>query len=101
MVQDEGAEMMIASHNQVSIERAVALVQRHGMDPSASGIFFGQLLGMADHLTFVLGQNGFRVPSDLFTTTALVPSKSVTVSRVSFYSNVLPRQALSPEHLSP
>ena len=52
---------MIASHNQVSIEKAVALVQQHGMDPTNSGIFFGQLLGMADHLTLVLGGNGYRV----------------------------------------
>lgn len=52
---------MIASHNQVSIEKAVALVQRHGMNPTASGVFFGQLLGMADHLTLVLGGNGYRV----------------------------------------
>ena len=60
-VQSEGAEVMIASHNQVSVEQAVALMQQQGMDPSASGVFFGQLLGMADHLTFILGQNGFRV----------------------------------------
>ena len=60
-VRDEGAEVMIASHNQVSIEKAVALVQQHGMNPTASGVFFGQLLGMADHLTLVLGGNGYRV----------------------------------------
>lgn len=60
-VRDQGAEVMIASHNQPSIEQAVASMQQQGMDPTASGVFFGQLLGMADHLTFMLGQNGYRV----------------------------------------
>ena len=29
--------------------------------PSLTGVSFGQLLGMSDHLSFPLGQNGFRV----------------------------------------
>jgi len=58
---DEGAEVMIASHNQKSIERAVSLMHELGVEPQQSGIYFGQLLGMADHLTFILGRNGYRV----------------------------------------
>jgi proline dehydrogenase len=59
LVRDEGAEMMVASHNQRSIEAAVAGMEKEGLPPS-SPVSFGQLLGMADHLTFLLGRNGFR-----------------------------------------
>ena len=31
-----------------------------GMEPEKCGVYFGQLLGMADPLTFVLGANGYR-----------------------------------------
>ena len=61
MCHDESAEVMIASHNQKSIERAVSLMHELGVEPQKSGIYFGQLLGMADHLTFILGRNGYRV----------------------------------------
>lgn len=60
MCHDESAEVMIASHNQKSIERAVSLMHELGVEPQKSGIYFGQLLGMADHLTFILGRNGYR-----------------------------------------
>ena len=63
MCHDEGAEVMIATHNQKSIERAVSLMHELNVEPVKSGIYFGQLLGMADHLTFILGRNGFRVRS--------------------------------------
>lgn len=57
----DGFEVMIASHNQASLERAVALMHDKGLDQRSVGIYFGQLLGMADPLTFVLGANGYRV----------------------------------------
>lgn len=53
------SEVMVASHNQPSIERAVGLMAQLGLEPR-SGVSFGQLLGMADHLTFVLGGNGYQ-----------------------------------------
>ena len=56
---------MIASHNQKSIERAVSLMHEIGVEPSQSGIYFGQLLGMADHLSFILGRNSYRVSAAL------------------------------------
>lgn len=62
---EEGAEVMIASHNQKSIERAVSLMHELGVEPQQSGIYFGQLLGMADHLTFILGRNGYRVSAPI------------------------------------
>ncbi|KAL3130948.1 hypothetical protein ABBQ38_000271 [Trebouxia sp. C0009 RCD-2024] len=60
MSRDEDAEVMIATHNQKSIERAVSLMHELEVQPQKSGVYFGQLLGMADHLTFILGRNGFR-----------------------------------------
>jgi len=61
-VTSEGAEVMVATHNQGSIEHTVRLMSQLGIEPpSSAGVFFGQLLGMADHLTFTLGRNGYRV----------------------------------------
>lgn len=57
-VKQEGAEVMVASHNQTSIETAVKGMAEQGLPPS-SGVYFGQLLGMADHLTFTLGAHRY------------------------------------------
>lgn len=58
----EGAEVMVATHNQGSIEHTVRLMAEMGIQPpDASGVFFGQLLGMADQLSFTLGRGGYRV----------------------------------------
>ena len=62
-VATSGAEVMVATHNQDSIEHTVKSMATLGIKPpSTSGVFFGQLLGMADHLTFTLGRAGYRVP---------------------------------------
>lgn len=53
------AEMMIASHNQGTIENVVTRMNELRIAPGA-GVYFGQLLGMADHLTFTLGQHGYK-----------------------------------------
>lgn len=57
-VQNEHSEVMVATHNQRSVERAVKGLADRGLPPSAPA-YFGQLLGMADNLTFVLGANGY------------------------------------------
>ena len=59
-VKTEGAEVMVASHNQGSMEHAVALMHELELDPPTCGVYFGQLLGMSDTLTYVLGGNGYR-----------------------------------------
>ena len=59
-VASNGAEVMIASHNQYSVETGVRTMHEFGLDPSTSGAFFGQLLGMADHLSYTLGRHGYR-----------------------------------------
>ena len=45
----EGAEVMVATHNQGSIEATVRLMGEMGLEPPrGAGVFFGQLLGILD-----------------------------------------------------
>jgi proline dehydrogenase len=55
-----GGNLMIASHNQESVELAVKTMGELGLDPKSGGVYFGQLLGMSDNLTYTLGQNGYN-----------------------------------------
>ncbi|KAJ1432629.1 proline dehydrogenase [Ochromonadaceae sp. CCMP2298] len=55
----EKVEVMIASHNQQSIELALERATSVGVGP-AGNMYFGQLLGMADHLTYSLGNAKYR-----------------------------------------
>ena len=54
-----GAEVMIATHNQYSVEMAVRSMHDFGLNPNTCGVYFGQLLGMADHLSLVLGRHKY------------------------------------------
>jgi proline dehydrogenase len=54
------AEVMIATHNQYSVEMAVRSMHDFGLTPETSGVHFGQLFGMADHLSLVLGRHKYR-----------------------------------------
>ncbi|MEW5306013.1 MAG: hypothetical protein WDW36_008518 [Sanguina aurantia] len=55
-----GSEVLLGSHNQASIQLAVARMSLLDLDPRTSPVYFGQLLGMSDHLTFTLGKHGYR-----------------------------------------
>jgi hypothetical protein len=55
------AEVMVASHNESSITRAVLRMRELGLDPSTGGVSFGQLLGMCDYLSFSLGAARYSV----------------------------------------
>eukprot|EP00389_Voromonas_pontica_P016168 GDKH01025278.1.p1 GENE.GDKH01025278.1~~GDKH01025278.1.p1 ORF type:complete len:149 (-),score=23.44 GDKH01025278.1:145-591(-) len=59
MAAGQRVEVMIATHNQQSLEHTVRSAARLGLGPK-SPIYFGQLLGMADHLTYTLGQAGWQ-----------------------------------------
>jgi len=54
-----GAEVMVASHNQASVEYAVEEMRKLGLGPQ-DAVYFGQLYGMSDHLTSTLGTAGYR-----------------------------------------
>lgn len=74
---EQGAELMVASHNEGSVRHVAEAMsrrlaaeeattqQQQGSSPASSlattGVSFGQLLGMCDHISFTLGSLGFRV----------------------------------------
>ncbi len=52
-------EMVVASHNQQTVELALSRMQELSISPRDGTVVFGQLLGMADHLTYPLAQAGY------------------------------------------
>ena len=52
------AEVLVASHNRHSIERTIQKMAELGVSQDRVG--FGQLMGMADHLTYTLARYGYR-----------------------------------------
>lgn len=57
---DKQVEVMCATHNQESIEKAIAVMNELGIDRSDPTLHFAQLYGMSDNLTYNLGRSGFR-----------------------------------------
>lgn len=55
------ASFMVASHNEDSVKKTVELMTAHGIDRKSGGVFFGQLLGMCDHVSYTLGHERYRV----------------------------------------
>lgn len=55
------AEVMIASHNEESVKLVVQRMKELGIAQDAGKISFGQLYGMCDQVSFLLGQKGFNV----------------------------------------
>lgn len=51
--------VVLATHNQQSVERAVRRILDGESRVARERIYFAQLLGMSDHLTFTLAANGF------------------------------------------
>ncbi len=53
--------LLVASHNEGSVLHTVECMRRCGVaQGSEGGVYFGQLLGMADRLTYVLASNGYK-----------------------------------------
>jgi len=59
IAQGSDLEVMIASHNQKSVELAIETMHTFKVPPS-SKVYFGQLLGMSDHISFSLGKEGYK-----------------------------------------
>ncbi len=53
--------IMIATHNQSSVEKAAKAIEERGIVRNHSHIWFSQLYGMADQISFNLADEGFRV----------------------------------------
>ena len=58
LLQDGNSEVMVATHSEASVQFVLAELQRLQRD-GRRNVFFGQLLGMADHVTFTLAANKF------------------------------------------
>ena len=52
------AHVMLATHNEESISKAITMVTSEGVDHRR--VSFGQLFGMKDYITFALGSGGFQ-----------------------------------------
>jgi proline dehydrogenase len=52
--------LLVATHNQASVETAVRAMDRAGLPPSTPHVAFGQLCGMRDFLTYTLAGGGYR-----------------------------------------
>ncbi|XP_067862018.1 proline dehydrogenase 1, mitochondrial-like isoform X1 [Heptranchias perlo] len=55
------ANVMVASHNEQTVGYALQRMHDLGLHPLAKKIYFGQLLGMSDQISFPLGQAGYPV----------------------------------------
>lgn len=57
----DGLSVCVATHNENSCRLVTELVNEKNIAPSDPRIFFGQLFGMSDHLSFNLAQAGYNV----------------------------------------
>ncbi|XP_053443633.1 proline dehydrogenase 1, mitochondrial isoform X1 [Nycticebus coucang] len=55
------AQVMVASHNEDTIRFTLCRMKELGLHPADRQVYFGQLLGMCDQISFPLGQAGFPV----------------------------------------
>ncbi|XP_027703290.1 proline dehydrogenase 1, mitochondrial-like isoform X2 [Vombatus ursinus] len=55
------ASVMVASHNEDSVRFTIQRMEELGLHPAEKKVYFGQLLGMCDQISFPLGQAGFPV----------------------------------------
>ncbi|XP_026198018.1 proline dehydrogenase 1, mitochondrial [Anabas testudineus] len=55
------ANVMVASHNEDTVKHTLSRMYELGLFPRENKVYFGQLLGMCDQISFPLGQAGFPV----------------------------------------
>jgi proline dehydrogenase len=53
--------LMCGSHNDYSNKFLAVLMEKHGMKPNDPRVWFAQLLGMSDHISFNLSKAGYNV----------------------------------------
>lgn len=57
----EDIELFIGTHNESSTYIAMDMMAEDGISRNDSRVWFGQLFGMSDHITFNLGAEGYNV----------------------------------------
>ncbi|XP_061782841.1 proline dehydrogenase 1, mitochondrial [Nerophis lumbriciformis] len=55
------ANIMVATHNEDTVKFTLKMMNEMGLSPTENKVYFGQLLGMCDQISFPLGQAGFPV----------------------------------------
>uniref|UniRef100_A0A672ZLV2 Proline dehydrogenase n=1 Tax=Sphaeramia orbicularis TaxID=375764 RepID=A0A672ZLV2_9TELE len=55
------ANVMVATHNEDTVKFTLEKMNEMGLSPTENKVYFGQLLGMCDQISFPLGQAGFPV----------------------------------------
>ncbi|KAG7490518.1 proline dehydrogenase 1, mitochondrial-like [Solea senegalensis] len=55
------ASVMVASHNEGTVKHTLRRMNELGLVPTENKVYFAQLLGMCDQISFPLGQKGFPV----------------------------------------
>lgn len=58
-VRDNNANVMVATHNEGSVRHAIDTMKSLGISADDDKVFFGQLLGMCDAITYALGSAGY------------------------------------------
>ncbi|XP_058474085.1 proline dehydrogenase 1, mitochondrial [Solea solea] len=55
------ANVMVATHNEDTVKFTLEKMNEMGLSPTENKVYFGQLLGMCDQISFPLGRAGFPV----------------------------------------
>uniref|UniRef100_A0A667YTD9 Proline dehydrogenase n=1 Tax=Myripristis murdjan TaxID=586833 RepID=A0A667YTD9_9TELE len=58
---NRNANVMVASHNEDTVKYTLRRMNKLGLVPTENKVYFGQLLGMCDQISFPLGQAGYPV----------------------------------------
>lgn len=53
--------LFVGSHNEESTLKALELMEQHGIEKDDQRVWFGQLYGMSDHITYNLSDQGYNV----------------------------------------
>ncbi|MEM9143465.1 MAG: proline dehydrogenase family protein, partial [Bacteroidota bacterium] len=53
--------LFVGTHNEESCYKLLGLMEERGIPSSDKGVFFGQLLGMSDHISFNLACKDYQV----------------------------------------
>ncbi|QYH38821.1 proline dehydrogenase [Algoriphagus sp. NBT04N3] len=58
---ENGIYLVCATHNEKSSLQLIDLMNLNGIDPKSDRVFFSQLYGMSDNISFNLANSGYRV----------------------------------------